>query len=320
MDLSIIIPHYNSVEKLKKLLKTIPKKDNLQIIVIDDKSDEKLDELNKLINNRVYSHITFLRNETELKGAGVCRNIGLKKARGKWIVFADSDDYFMENFYSNVRMYFNKNYDVVFFSPTSIETRTGLISDRHLRYKKLIYNYINKQEEVEELHLRYQFFAPWSKLIRKSFLDKNQIIFDAVLASNDVMFSTKLGYFMENFKVDNEVIYCVTRDIGTLTTNINVKLFEERLKVHIDYCRFLKEKLDCNSYRILNPNGMGMLISALKYQYGVSKIISTFIELKKNDVPILDSRIFNPFFTLKKLTHYFIKHLNNKKFLSNKKL
>jgi len=40
-DLSIIIPHYNIFELLRRLLDSIPKKDNIEIIVIDDKSDKK---------------------------------------------------------------------------------------------------------------------------------------------------------------------------------------------------------------------------------------------------------------------------------------
>jgi len=61
-ELSIIIPHYNSLELLVYLLDTIPKKDNIQVIVVDDKSTKKVEEFDLMIDDIKYSHITFLKN------------------------------------------------------------------------------------------------------------------------------------------------------------------------------------------------------------------------------------------------------------------
>jgi glycosyltransferase involved in cell wall biosynthesis len=64
-DLSIIIPHYNSIDLLKILLNSIPKKENIQIIVIDDKSTEV--GYKELSINKSYKHVQFLMNKTEKK-------------------------------------------------------------------------------------------------------------------------------------------------------------------------------------------------------------------------------------------------------------
>ena len=133
MNLSIIIPHYNSSNFIEKLLLSIPNKKDIQIIVVDDKSEPShikvIDELKKKYN------FDFFQNNRN-KGAGTCRNIGLEKSKGKWILFADSDDFFVDNFYQKVSTYFNNLSDVIFFSPTSQYIETGKIADRHLSFKK----------------------------------------------------------------------------------------------------------------------------------------------------------------------------------------
>lgn len=305
IDLSIIIPHYNSPGTLEKLLRSIPKKNNIQVIVIDDNSNKYFDQYTTLKSKREYRHVRFLKNDTKIKGAGACRNIGLEEVKGKWILFADADDYFVENFYHIVYQYFDTDYDVVFFPPISIEIDTGNISNRHIRYVKLINDYKKNNSLQNVTRLKYQFFVPWSKLIRTELIRKYNIKFDEVIASNDVMFSTKIGYFLKSFFVSTEVIYCVTRGVGTLTVTRNQKIFDARLRVHINYCNFLRENLSKEEVKYLNLNGIGILLRAIKNKLGFSTTITSYKLLKKNKINILDKRFFNPFFVITKI----IRHL-----------
>lgn len=318
VDLSIIIPHYNSITTLKKLLISIPIKRNVEVIVIDDRSTEDIEEFNHLSSCNKFKHVTFLENRTLSKGAGVCRNIGLSKSVGNWILFADADDFFVERFYGKISKYFNSRYDVVFFKPTSIEIDTGHKSDRHLNYEKLLLNYSRTKSIEDETLLRYQFYVPWSKLIHRDILMNNGISFDDVIASNDVMFSTKLGHYMDEFKVSHDVIYCVTRGLGTLTTNINIDVFDSRTKVHIKYCEFLKNNLDRKRFKIIHPNGTGIIFNAFKLKLGFKKIISILFQLKKSRVTVLDLRLFNPIFIVRRLIHHNKKHSQKKKYFVNR--
>src|SRR5699024_3371812 len=114
-NLSIIIPHYNSTSSLKKLINTIPDVNEIQVIIIDDHSDaEHKNELIKFEKHFNRSNVEFYNNDPNKKGAGACRNIGLLHARGKWLLFADADDYFLEGFFDTVKKYFNSKCDVVF--------------------------------------------------------------------------------------------------------------------------------------------------------------------------------------------------------------
>lgn len=303
-DLSIIIPHYNSVNSLIKLLSTIPKKENIQIIVIDDKSNEQIIEYMNVRESEDFNHVLFLNNDTNKKGAGVCRNIGLQHTKGTWVLFADADDYFLESFYDNISDYLDSKYDVVFFTPTSRETNTDKLSDRHINYAKLIDEYIKGADQRSEIRLRYRFFVPWSKLIKYDFIKKNNIFFDEVIASNDVMFSTRIGYYMKEFKVLPTVIYCVTRGYGTLTTNINPKIYEARVNVFIKNYVFLKNKLKKKDFKTLHLHGLGVMFNAYRNKLGLKKVIQVFILLKRNNVTIFDKRLLNPKFIFRRYKQF----------------
>lgn len=296
--LSIVIPHYNSIDSLKKLLNSIPKKHDIEIIVVDDNSNEDQEQLKKLKSNAKYNHIKFLENNSINKGAGSCRNIGMNNIiKGNWVLFADADDLFVEGFYSKVKKYFNTKYDVVFFAPTSLDINTGTLSDRHIVYKTYIDNYKFNYSLKSELDLRYKFYVPWSKLYNINFLKENNIYFDEVIASNDVMFSTKVGYFMSEFEVSTQVIYCVTKNKGSLTVNTNERVYNARVRTHIKYFDFLKEKLSSSEIKSLDPHGgMGYLINAIRFRYGFKKVISTYFLFKKAKVKVFDFRYLNPFF------------------------
>src|SRR5699024_11613298 len=121
VKLTIIITHYNSTKLLSTLIETIPNNSAIQVIVIDDNSNEFCqNKLNKLI---LKENVELYSNYSGVKGAGVCRNIGIKKAIGNWILFADSDDFFIDDFYSIVKQYFNSSNDVIYFVPTRSEER-----------------------------------------------------------------------------------------------------------------------------------------------------------------------------------------------------
>ena len=93
MKVSIIIPNYNKAPYIKETLDSILKQSyqSWEAIIVDDGST---DESVKIINNYLASdtRFKFYKRDTAQKGGSVCRNIGLKKASGNFIIFLDSDD------------------------------------------------------------------------------------------------------------------------------------------------------------------------------------------------------------------------------------
>src|SRR5699024_9056572 len=220
---------------------SIPKQDDIQIIVIDDNSDKYVNEYEQV--KLIYSNynVLFSYNNKKNKGAGACRNIGIKFAEGTYILFADSDDYFSENFYEIVKEYFRLRYDIVFFSPESINLINNGKSKRHEKYKRLVENYNKVTNTKNERLLRYTYYVPWSKLYLTSFLKKNNIQFQEEIVSNDVLFSTITGHLATNIIADNRVIYLVTKSENSLVTNKNIEIQKIRFNVFLEYINYLDD-------------------------------------------------------------------------------
>ncbi|MCZ0703691.1 glycosyltransferase involved in cell wall biosynthesis [Natronobacillus azotifigens] len=314
--LTIIIPHYNAVQPLELLLVSIPFTEQVEIIIVDDRSDiNELEHLQRIISNSKHQNIHLLKNNTKHKGAGICRNIGIENAKGQWLLFADADDYFIEGFFDTISVYFKSENDVIFFSPTSIDIQSQLQSDRHLIYQKRISDYLEKADEISLILLKYSFKVPWSKLIRTSFLREYKIYFDEVLASNDVMFSTKVGYHMRAFEASREEIYCVTERSGTLTKNTSKEVFACRRDVYIAYCNYLKERLPKHELTILDLHGRYILSNALLYRIGLMETLVTFFKLRRNKIKVFDLWLLNPRKVSKRILEKLKAHNKNKKFL-----
>ena len=96
---TIIIPHKDIPELLDRCLRSIPHREDIQIIVVDDGSYD-VDAVK--IVEKSFPWVLFIYEKNSC-GPGVARNRGLEKANGEWIVFADADDYFGDGFWARNR-------------------------------------------------------------------------------------------------------------------------------------------------------------------------------------------------------------------------
>jgi glycosyltransferase involved in cell wall biosynthesis len=91
--ISIIVPSFNSVDYLERTLNslTCQTHSNWEAIIVDDGSDDgTLDILSDYQTND--TRFKIVRRDVPLKGASVCRNIGIKNAKGDFMIFLDADD------------------------------------------------------------------------------------------------------------------------------------------------------------------------------------------------------------------------------------
>ena len=286
-EITIIIPHFNTPDYLRKLLDSIPCLDTVQVLVIDDKSTAEKERYISLVNSEKYHYITFIDNTTDKKGAGVCRNIGIEHSEGEWILFADSDDYFVTDLYSKIMKYLDSDLDVIFFPLISIDMETKTESHRHVEINRVLNDYFSLPNQKNELNIRYHMPVPYSKLIKSKLIKKNRIIFDDTLVANDVMFSTKVGFYMSTFNIATDNIYCVTNNTGSLTKVMSEENYNTRLNVFIEKYNFLKIRLSEDDFKLLNLNGKLFIRWVFQYRLGIRKLIWLLRYLFKNDVKIV---------------------------------
>ena len=98
MDLvSIIIPYYRKKKYIADTLRSVLKQThkNLEIIIIyDDQERKDLKFLKQLIVSD--KRISLITNKKSI-GAGLSRNKGIKKSKGRYISFIDADDLWKKN-------------------------------------------------------------------------------------------------------------------------------------------------------------------------------------------------------------------------------
>lgn len=86
---SILIPTYNAADTIERCLDSILiQKGNYEIIVMDDGSKDNISDKIK----PYLSKITYIANKKN-KGVAFTRNNLIKKAKGKYLLFVDADDY-----------------------------------------------------------------------------------------------------------------------------------------------------------------------------------------------------------------------------------
>lgn len=233
---SIIIPHYDIPDLLMRCLKSIPVSEDIQVIVVDDNSPdadtyiERYPELSR-------PYLEFIR-VSKNGGAGYARNIGLDYAKGKWLLFADADDFYVDNMYEIITSYVDSKVDVIYFKKKSVLSEDVTKTVNRSDYiNRIIDRYF---ETYDERPIRGKILVPWAKMIRKDIVKELGLRFDEVKYSNDIFFMASIGCYARIIEVSKEVLYNVTLRQGSLTSSYCQT--KEELAIRAEAC-FRVEKL-----------------------------------------------------------------------------
>lgn len=91
---SIIIPTYNRAHLIEETLDSVLAQtyQNWECLVVDDGSTDETDAIMQTYCEKDSRFRYYHRPKNKQKGANACRNTGLEKASGEFIIFFDSDD------------------------------------------------------------------------------------------------------------------------------------------------------------------------------------------------------------------------------------
>lgn len=252
-NFTIIIPHKNTPNLLERLIESIPVRDDLEIIVVDDHSDADVVDFNHF-PCKERRNLKIVSN-TDRPGAGHARNFALPQAKGKWILFADSDDFFNPGINAFLSKYIDSNADIIYFNANSVDTETYEPSNRADHLHGFIDNY-QKNPKNGEVVMRYMFTEPWCKMIKRKLIEDFSICFDDTLIHEDVKFACLVGHYASTVLVDNSQLYCVTSRENSLSRTITEQKYLDELLVFARWKKFLMinqpslqlEKFDYRAY------------------------------------------------------------------------
>ena len=214
INYSIVIPHKDIPELLVRCLDSIPQRGDIQVIIADDCSDNAesfLKEYTELSRPEV--EVIFTK---EGKGAGYARNIGLERVKGKWVLFADADDFFLPGWIDITDQYLDSNADVIQFRIDDILCH----SDCNWHNGVLDRYAAGKQSDKDVL---FSNITCWAKMFRSSFIKENNIVFEEVKCANDVAFGYQVAVKADSIAISPYAIYNVTYRKGSLTTINNIE-------------------------------------------------------------------------------------------------
>lgn len=277
---TVIIPHYRSLDLLIRCVESIPSRSDIQVIIIDDNSgiDKQL----------FYNHSSLTRNNIELiflsvgGSAGRARNVGLEKACGKWLLFADADDYFISDSFTLCDKYYDSEYDIIYFG---VDNKGISPCDHNQSYKKT-YNELVQQCDNKTIDLinklRFTHDVPWGKMIRRSLVTDHNIKFGETRYCNDTLFSTYTAVHASSVFADNSLFYCVTSDPNSLSTKRSIDANFIRYEVMLKKNKILREA-GYSSYQYMIIYSLYPCIKNLQLQ----NIIRSYSLARKYEARIL---------------------------------
>lgn len=186
----MIIPVYNVEKYLEQCLRSVIKQTltNIEIICVDDGSiDSSLKILYRMKDMDERIQIICQQNLS----AGAARNQGLLAAKGEYLAFLDSDDFFEPDM---LELAYNK----------AVETEADVVVYRSNLYDQITGEFIDGRGSVNEKYfpdmdvfshkeVRKDFFGsfqgwPWDKLFKREFVQGNHIRFQEQKSINDLFF------------------------------------------------------------------------------------------------------------------------------------
>ena len=240
IDYSIIIPHKDVPDQLLRLLATCPATADTEVIVADDHSSQGT--LQRLEAADMAENVRLVHVGDQTKGAGAARNAGLRAAQGKWLIFADADDFFLPDMKSIIDQHNDAEADLIYFHTTSLNTTTHEPSKRHLRYNNMIDKAATEGSTEAMDALKYGFTPPWAKMVKRDYIVERSILYDEVKASNDIMFSILAAHYAKRILLDPHEIYCITENTLGLTQTYSKEAWYARFGVALRANKFLREQ------------------------------------------------------------------------------
>lgn len=231
---SIIIPVYNAEKYLSQCLSSLYKQifADFEIICVDDGSTD-----NSLMILKEYEQkddrVTVIEQKNQY--AGVARNNGMKRAKGKYLLFLDADDFFADNMLEELvkRAETDRTEILVFdvFQYDNVMKKVISTAWRPIK-KNLFGEGIKSARDIADTIFDFTTPAPWNKLFLREFVKKNNLQFQAIQRTNDLYFTYAAFTYAERIGIcDKKLLFYRDNNSSSLqgTGDITPNVFSQAL-------------------------------------------------------------------------------------------
>ena len=261
--LSIIVAAYNAETTIKQVIDSVYSQNVdtslYELIIVNDGSQDKTGELLDTLASAYPGMCLVIRH---IPNGGVCnaRNYGMSIARGEYVTFMDSDDYYGESILSSFFEKYNQHPQVDFWKYGAVE------------------HYI---EHGESLLCGYV----WNGFYKRSIIEAHHIQFSAEYIMEDFMFSFEYLTHAQSMGMIPHVYYHYMLDLDktSLSKKWEPKYYEMyRLKVQTIYQYMVNVGIDdVQCYQLLSVLYVKYMYSALERMGAVSSIAGKYTWLQQ---------------------------------------
>lgn len=300
--ISVIVPIYQVEKYIENSIKSICNQTfkEFEVILVDDGTLDKSILLAESIIKNSNIQYTIIRQDNQ--GVSAARNIGIKEAKGKWIICIDPDDVVSPDLLSNLYLtcinfktdvsfcdYQKVDYDEIFMKPRYTKKNISISQ------KKIIKSFLKRKIVI---------ISP-SMLINKEFLKNNNIFYnEKIRFSEDQHFIWHILFNISNIGYVRKPLYnYFIRENSTMTSS-NIEKIMTGYNGFVD----LKNELS-NGYsnKILSRWVFGVMRSATRMlDYEEYKVLTNRLEYKR----YIKSLINFPKLNVKILTIIMVINLN----------
>lgn len=187
---SVVMPVYNTEKYLKQAIDSILGQSvkHIELIAVDDGStDSSLQILKEYEKADQRVHVFSQKNQY----AGAARNLGLSHAKGEYVIFLDSDDFFEKNLIKDTYYHAKMNdADVVLFGGRHYDQQSGRswVGDYLLDAKSAPKVQPFNCKDCPDKIFQITSACPWTKLFRREFIECTGLQFQTIHNANDVFF------------------------------------------------------------------------------------------------------------------------------------
>lgn len=278
-NITIIIPIYNLEDYLDNCLNSIKKQTytNFEVLLIDDGSTDKSKQICKFYVKEDSRFKYFYQHNA---GVSKARNLGLQKARGKFVTFVDGDDFLNSNHLQDM-------IDGMEYGQLSISGRNDIYQDKVKQSFKVDKDVVLNRRQLVDGILKpgiiYSF--PWNKLYLTKIIKDNLITFNESLDyGEDLVFNMEYVLKINTAILKADATYNYVYRKNSVSKLMNKKTLSKRITdlKAISYTLHMLPDSFENEQIFLNKR---MAIEGAKYHRMM--IFYHFNKLEINDYTVL---------------------------------